>query len=244
MAAALLAGAVAALAVTGIAARASNASIAATPANTWDPSSATIQAGEQVTWSNAGGLHNVCVLKPGSSGPACDEFRSGDPGSAWTSVSHAFTTPGAYTFYCEVHGSATAGMRGTITVEPAATTTTTTTTTTTESQPTETTTTPAPAPDPTAPAFVGKLKRRASRKAIVLDFTSSEVGTLQATVYRRAPHARHYRRMARSSLAVAAGRNVVKLTRPRLRPGAYRVRLQLIDAAGNASPVATIAFRR
>ena len=41
---------------------------------------------------------------------------SGDPASAPQSFPVTFTEPGTYTFFCSVHGSATSGMHGTITV--------------------------------------------------------------------------------------------------------------------------------
>ena len=37
------------------------------------------------------------------------------PGATYT---HVFTKPGVYAYYCSIHGSAQAGMTGTITVKP------------------------------------------------------------------------------------------------------------------------------
>lgn len=88
----------------------------------WSNTAPTITAGDSVTWTNNTGIpHNVCVLKPGSSGSTCDEFRNGDPSANWTSNAtnaHVFDTPGVYHFYCQVHGSATSntGMSGNVTV--------------------------------------------------------------------------------------------------------------------------------
>src|SRR4051794_10814070 len=106
-------GLIVACAVAGFPASASDASIAA-GAGSWSPNTATIDVGDSVTWTNSGGIHNICVQKPGNAGTACDEFRNGDPDPAWTSASHRFTVAGTYAFFCEAHKSL--GMTGTITV--------------------------------------------------------------------------------------------------------------------------------
>ena len=253
-----------ALAVSGLPARAASASITAEPTDSWNPADVTITVGDSVTWTNGGGFHNVCVLKPGGSGDTCSGnpdavFRNGDPSSDWSSYTNSFTftTAGSYTYFCEVHKSL--GMIGTITVQPADTGTTATAPTATQpttqptvSQPTDTTTsqtqtqtqsTPA---DTLPPSFVGKARRRASRTALVLAFSSSEAGKLQATVERRLPHARRFTRIGEALVHARAGRNVVTLSRRvsgRLRSGSYRVRLELVDAAGNHSAPATLAFK-
>src|SRR3954451_5970910 len=240
----LAAGFIAAAAITSFPASAADQSIAADSATaTWMPNSATINAGDQITWSNDGGTHDVCVQKPGTSGSACSEFQNGPPSSSWTSVAHKFTEPGTYTFFCELHQSF--GMTGTITVKASDTGTGTSTTPPPDSQPTDTITTPQtgtetlPAADTSAPAFTGKLKRRASKKSLILEFGSSEAGTLKATVTRRAPKAKSFKKVGEASLKAKHGHNVVTLPRKAagsMRAGAYRVKLQLIDAAGNKSP--------
>jgi plastocyanin len=241
---ALAAGVVLALGVS-IAAHASGASISATSDNHWDPSTVTIQAGEAVNWSNAGGFHNVCVQKPGNTGTSCDEFRNGDPGPTWTSASHTFTTPGTYTFYCEEHKNE--GMTGTITVEaPSTTGTTGTGTQPTDTTPTQTQTNTMPAPDTTAPRFVGRPKHRSSKKALILDFSSTEAGKLEATVSRRAPHAHAFKQSGHATVNENQGHNVIKLPRKAGgfgRAGAYRVKLRLVDAAGNTSPTTTLSYK-
>lgn len=255
--AALAAGASAALAASGLPAHAASSSIIAQPTNSWNPSSVTISAGDSVTWSNGGGFHNVCVLKPGGSGDSCAgnpdaEFRNGAPSSDWSGYTNSFTftTPGTYTFFCEAHKSL--GMTGTITVQPASTGTS--TTPPPESQPTETATTPtqtttitAPSPaDTTAPRIVGRPKAHARRTTLTLTLKVSEAANLHVTVLRRPPRAHAYSRIGEATVKVRAGRNTVRLPRRAsgsLRRGAYRLRLQLTDAAGNRSGTATLAFK-
>ena len=233
-----------ALACAGFPASAADPTIAANSAtDTWDPSTTSIHVGDSVTWTNDNGFHNVCVQKPGSSS-GCDEFRNGDPGPTWTSVSHKFTAAGTYSFFCEQHKLT--GMSGTITVEPTSTGTSTTApepitdTITVPTQTTETTSTPA---DTTAPLFTGKLKRRSSRKALVLEVGSSEAATLKANVLRRPPRGRSFSQTSQATLKVRQGKNVVTLPRTAVRAGSYRVKLQLVDEAGNKSPTKTLVFK-
>ena len=85
--------------------------------NTFTPSSLTITSGDTVTWSNAGGFHNVAA-DDGS-------FRNGDASSsAWT-FSRTFNStsnkPTTIRYFCEVHGAPGGiGMAGSIVVNPAA----------------------------------------------------------------------------------------------------------------------------
>src|SRR3954454_20526565 len=112
--AALAAGLLLALAITGLPASATTLSIAAVSYTNWNPASVTIQPGDDVTWSNSTGyMHNVCVAAAGASS-GCGEFRSGAPSDAWPSgaFGHAFASAGTYKFVCENHPS----MSGTITV--------------------------------------------------------------------------------------------------------------------------------
>ena len=253
---ALAAGFLVAMGVAALSASAGDASISAVSASdTWNPNTATIQVGEKITWSTDGaGFHNVCVLKPGTTGDTCtsanQEFRNGDVKQDWSGNAangHTFTTAGTYTFFCEAHKSL--GMTGTITVQGNGTGTGTSTTPPPDTQPTDTITTPTqttPAPDTTAPAFVGKLKRKASRKSLILDFSSSEDAALKANVSRRKPGARSYTKIGEASLKVKQGHNVVTLPRRAggaLRSGSYKVNLQLVDDAGNKSATKTLTFK-
>ncbi|MEY4864760.1 MAG: hypothetical protein RLZZ114_189, partial [Bacteroidota bacterium] len=83
--------------------------------NFFQPSTLTIQVGDQVIWTQVSGAHNV----NGTQGtfpnnPA--SFSSGAvAGGNWT-YSFTFTIPGTYSYHCDPH----AGMTGIITVQPAA----------------------------------------------------------------------------------------------------------------------------
>jgi plastocyanin len=256
---ALLSGIGAAALITGIPALAADQSVAAAAGNTWNPAQVSIAPGEKVTWSNATGIpHNVCVAKPGDTpGPAaasCTEFRNSDPSTAGWSDAHAFPTAGTYAFVCQAHLST---MQGTVVVGDGSGTTTTTTTTTgpgtttTETTPTQTQTgtTPtqtAPANDTTVPRFTTAIKRRAGRRALTLRFGSSEAGRLEATVFRRPPRGRSFARIGKVSLKVSPGANTLTVPRKAagtLRSGAYRIRLVLVDAAGNRSAARVLIFK-
>lgn len=244
---ALGAGFLAALGLAGFPASAADAVVAAQSGTTsWSQTAVTINVGETVTWSTDGGAyHNVCVQTPGNTGPTCDEFRNGDPATDWSANamnSHAFTVPGAYHFFCQAHPVA---MTGTITVDTPTTGTTGTGTTETTTVPTQAQPAPAPA-DTTAPSFAGKLKRRASRKALTLEFVSTEAGRVNASVYRRPPHGRTFSRIGQASLKVKPGKNIVTVLRKSkgsLRSGSYRIKLQLVDVAGNKSGTRTLTFK-
>jgi plastocyanin len=234
-----VAGFAAALAIGGFASASGPTIAADTPApNAWKPSTAAIHVGDTVTWTNDGGFHNVHVVGDANALVAA--------GPGWTSVQRTFTQPGTHTFYCEVHGNPDGtGMSGTITVTADSTGTSTTgpePVTDTITVPTPTDMTPA-APDTTAPAFSGKPKRRASRRALVLEVGSSEAGTLQTTVLRRPPRGHAYSRVTDARLKVTQGKNVVTVPRASVRRGSYRVKLQLVDAAGNRSATRTLSFK-
>jgi plastocyanin len=113
--------------------------------HSWSPSQATIAPGGTVTLNNPTAvIHGVRWV----SGPATPVCSSGVPvgtsaaasGTQWSGTC-TFTTPGAYTFYCTVHGAA---MAATITVSAGGPTTSTTTSTPTQPPPRQTTTTGSP----------------------------------------------------------------------------------------------------
>jgi plastocyanin len=80
--------------------------------NSFTPANITISAGTTVVWTWPTGSqdHNV---NPVGTEPA----RSGDPTDGPHTYQFTFNTPGTFTYYCQVHGSPTAGMRGTVTVQ-------------------------------------------------------------------------------------------------------------------------------
>lgn len=77
----------------------------------FSPASIGGPAGTTIRWNNDGGMHNV----RSSNGL----FSSGSPGSTSWPYTRAFSA-GTFGYYCEVHGSAASGMRGTVKVSPRA----------------------------------------------------------------------------------------------------------------------------
>jgi plastocyanin len=72
--------------------------------NVFTPNNLTINVGDTVTWSNAGGFHNVAADN--------GSFRNGNPSSSMWTFSQTFNTAGSVSYHCEIHG----GMVGTITI--------------------------------------------------------------------------------------------------------------------------------
>lgn len=84
------------------------------------PANLTIQAGDSVTWTNAGGVHNVRADNLSfRCANGCDATGgNGDPSGAAWSVTLTFATPGQIPYHCQLHGSAGGiGMAGTIVVQ-------------------------------------------------------------------------------------------------------------------------------
>jgi plastocyanin len=73
----------------------------------WSPDNVDIQVGDSVTWTNAQGFHNVVLGDSRQNQPGFPNDPSWNPPPKVT-----FTTPGSYTFFCEVHP----GMTGTVNV--------------------------------------------------------------------------------------------------------------------------------
>jgi plastocyanin len=89
-------------------------SVTATASSQFSPVEVTLTQGETVTWTNAGGFHNV-VFDDGS----FTQPPGADP-SPWT-VSRTFDAPGAFRYYCIAHGlPGGLGMSGTVVVNQAA----------------------------------------------------------------------------------------------------------------------------
>lgn len=78
--------------------------------NRFEPANVTIPVGTTVTWAWVGGIHDVTP----SGNPVFP--ASGAPVPSPNAYSHTFNSAGTYLYFCSVHGSATAGMRGTIEV--------------------------------------------------------------------------------------------------------------------------------
>jgi|tagenome__1003787_1003787.scaffolds.fasta_scaffold20564926_1 plastocyanin len=80
--------------------------------NQFSPASLTISAGTTVVWTWGPSAHNHNVA-PAASEPA----RSGNPVNGPHTYQYKFNTPGTYVYFCEVHGTPTTGMKGTIIVQ-------------------------------------------------------------------------------------------------------------------------------
>jgi plastocyanin len=78
----------------------------------FNPTTRTVAAGTTVTWVNKDGfVHNVTY----SSGVG-SAFNSGSINGGGT-FQVTFSTAGTVQYYCTIHGTPTAGMRGTIVVQ-------------------------------------------------------------------------------------------------------------------------------
>lgn len=73
----------------------------------FSPATITVDAGQPVCWTWAGTAHNVS----GNDG----SFSSGPPLEEGN-FQRTFNTPGTYGYHCQVHGTPTSGMRGTVVV--------------------------------------------------------------------------------------------------------------------------------
>jgi plastocyanin len=78
----------------------------------FSPSTMTIDAGQPVCWSWSGTSTQHSIKADDNS------FTSGPPDNSGT-FQRTFSTPGTFGYYCQVHGSTTGGMRGTIVVRGA-----------------------------------------------------------------------------------------------------------------------------
>jgi len=88
--------------------RAATHNVTVGPDTAFHPPTLTIAVGDTVTWTNAGGTHDVRADDNSFSTPAS--------GAAWT-FSHTFTAAGTAGYHCTIHGAPSIGMFGTITVQ-------------------------------------------------------------------------------------------------------------------------------
>jgi plastocyanin len=79
-------------------------------ATSFSPPNLTVAAGSTVMWSDGSGIQHTVTSAPGSA-ETFDQTVGG--GGAF---SRQFNTAGTFNYYCQIHGSPTSGMRGTITV--------------------------------------------------------------------------------------------------------------------------------
>ena len=82
--------------------------------NSFAPEESTIPAGAEIGFQNRARTdHNVIPADPDEDWTIeVDDFKPGAP-----PVPGRFTEPGTYDYFCSIHGTATAGMIGSITVE-------------------------------------------------------------------------------------------------------------------------------
>jgi plastocyanin len=75
-----------------------------------------VLAGTEIWWTNNGrNDHNVLPVNDDEAwGVDTEDFTPGDE------YRHVFDTPGAYLYYCSIHGTKTVGMIGSVTVTAAA----------------------------------------------------------------------------------------------------------------------------
>ena len=78
----------------------------------FNPTTRTVAAGTTVTWSNKDGVGHTVTY---DSGPG-SSFDSGTLNAGGT-FSVTFSTAGTVQYHCKIHGSAGAGMHGTIVVQ-------------------------------------------------------------------------------------------------------------------------------
>lgn len=89
----------------------------------FSPNTFTIHVGDSVHFTNAGGMHNVDFTSIGvkcANGCSDTGGTTTDPLDAAWSFTRTFNTAGTFPFMCDMHGGAPYNMKGTITVQPAA----------------------------------------------------------------------------------------------------------------------------
>ena len=98
--------------------------VGASGSETFSPANVTINAGETVTFVYSGGSmpHNAVSDGLFRCAKGCDGAGgNGNASSSSWSSQVTLTTAGKFNYYCEIHGTPTAGMHGSITVVGAAT---------------------------------------------------------------------------------------------------------------------------
>jgi len=202
-----------AVALAAPAAIAANQGVVAQPSNLFTPRLSAVKPGETVTFTNAGGGHNVNWndggVPPTPSQPA-------DP-SGWPAVnSRTFTRPGRYRFYCAAHGdrSVDVGMYGYVYVNAAG----------------------------LLPPALSGVHASGSRAGARLTFRVSRAGRATAAVFRRSGRrfvrfgtaTFSARRGANSRLLTRAGRT--------LSAGSYRLDLTVTDVNHVTSDPRSVRF--
>jgi plastocyanin len=210
------------------------------------PATVTINAGEQVTFRNMQGTHNV-TFENGSI------MTISDAPAPWE-ASRQFPQAGTYGYYCSLHGAPGSGMAGSVVVNPAPAGTTQPTGPTTPppggTTPPPGDTTPAPGGGPApavAPGFGARLVRdhfctrksaTCKRPGIGIRLTAREALAVTGSLERRPlrkPRGGKYRASGRVRFAAAKGSSKVNVLRrvdgSRIGVGDYRLTLTGVRAA-------------
>jgi plastocyanin len=195
--------------------------------NVFTLSTVTIQAGQSVVWTNAGGNHNVHFNGEAAlNAPATN---------AW-SVSRAFPTAGTFTYVCDIHAP---GMAGTVNVVAASAPT-----------PAQTPAPTAPAPTPITPAapVADRVAPKATRVLASGTLTRATVKLRldeAATVTARLTRSGQATTLKRVTRKLTAGSRQITLSRTLSNGKRYRIALRIVDAAGNvATRAVTFTARR
>jgi plastocyanin len=193
--------------------------VTALPNDTWDRPAVTINVGEQVTWTNGGGLHNVRFDDGSYEMP-----RDPDP-TPWT-VSRRFEQRGEFTYICEAHPTS---MRGRVTVLAQG-----------QPPPGDTTSPGITDLESTRSRFCNTRRRSCRRRGTRFRFQLSEDAAVRAVV--RPVGRPRGRRGDRFQANGTAGANSIRYSGRGLKPGRYRLTLTATDANGNVSAPARIRF--
>jgi plastocyanin len=189
--------------------------VTATSGNTFTPATVNIAQGDTVVWQNQGGNHNV-KFDDGS----FEQPSDAAPPALWPSrVARTFNAAGTFPYYCELHGGpGKSGMAGEVNVAGAG----------------------GGGPggnQPTAlqPPLVDSLRARARRgRRIGVAINASFASLAHVTIARRVRG--RYRTAIKFRRKVGARTKRLTVARDRrrraLKPGRYRVSVQLQDDAG------------
>jgi plastocyanin len=195
-------------------AQAENFAVQARNDNTFTPDELTVKPGDSVTFSNAGGFHNVVWVE----GTFDDGSQASppDPALTWPSDPvRTFSDEGTFAYYCEQHGTQQgAGMAGKVMVST------------------------NPVVDE-SPPVVTELRAGVNRRRPFATFTISEAATVTAELIRR----KTGKTLARRERTLAAGAARVSFGRRDLKPERYAVAVTASDAAGNVAAEQRARFR-
>jgi plastocyanin len=213
----LVAAGAAAVAAAAAPAGAADQEVVASPSNVWEPDTVNILAGEQVTFRNGGGLHN---LKFEDEAVA----RNAPSSQPWTAV-RRFDAAGRFGFVCEVHAGQ--GMRGVVVVTAQGSA-------------------PPPPPPPAFTArplrqrFCTRRSPTCRRPGIVLRVSVKSRSYVTGDLQRKTARGT-YRADGRVRFTAPAGTSSVRLprrtNRRRIGPGSYRLTLRARGGEGLTPPV-------